>query len=95
MNSSIEIYQTDHQTIEVRLDSAQDTVWLSQGQLVDLFQEISQLSLAMYVMCLRMQSWTRRAICRKCILLFLISLWRIIRSMSSFQWDIELNHHKV
>ena len=37
MNSSIEIYQTDHQTIEVRLDSAQDTVWLSQGQLVDLF----------------------------------------------------------
>ena len=38
MNSRIEIYQTEQQTIEVRLDSAQDTVWLSQGQLVDLFQ---------------------------------------------------------
>ena len=38
MKSRIEIYQTDQQTIEVRLDSAQDTVWLNQGQLVDLFQ---------------------------------------------------------
>jgi len=33
MNSSIEIYQT----IEVRLDGEQDTLWLSQEQLSALF----------------------------------------------------------
>lgn len=38
MSSMIEIYQSDDSTIEVRLDGVQDTVWLSQNQLVDLFQ---------------------------------------------------------
>lgn len=37
MNNMIEIYQTEHQTIEVRLDGTQDTVWLSQEQLSALF----------------------------------------------------------
>lgn len=36
MNNTIEIYQTASQTIEVRLDSAQDTVWLSRQQLAEL-----------------------------------------------------------
>ena len=37
MKSSIEIYKTEQQTIEVRLDGVQDTVWLNQEQLSALF----------------------------------------------------------
>lgn len=38
MTSIIEIYETDAQTIEVRLDREQDTVWLNQAQLGRLFE---------------------------------------------------------
>ena len=38
MKATIEIYQADDQVIEVRLDANQDTVWLSQAQLVSLFE---------------------------------------------------------
>ena len=38
MNNAIEIYQADEGAIEVRLDGEHDTVWLSQTQLVALFQ---------------------------------------------------------
>ena len=37
MKNSIEIYQTDEQSIEVRLDDAQETVWLNRNQLSLLF----------------------------------------------------------
>lgn len=37
MKNTIEIYQTEQQTIEVRLDGEQDTVWLRQEQLSTLF----------------------------------------------------------
>ncbi|MGI5308924.1 RhuM family protein [Rheinheimera sp. WS51] len=36
MNNSIEIYQADDQTIEVRLDSEQETIWLTQAQIGSL-----------------------------------------------------------
>ena len=35
--TQIEIYQTDDHKIEVRLDASQETVWLSQAQLITLF----------------------------------------------------------
>ena len=38
MNNEILIYQTDSNSIEVQLDGAGDTVWLSQSQLVALFE---------------------------------------------------------
>ena len=38
MSNEILIHKTDNQQIEVRLDGAKDTVWLSQAQLVDLFE---------------------------------------------------------
>lgn len=37
MNNSIEIYQTDDQAIEVRFDSEQETIWLSQAQIAEVF----------------------------------------------------------
>lgn len=37
MTNPIEIYQTDQQTIEVRLDSQQETIWLTQAQIAALF----------------------------------------------------------
>ena len=37
MTSPIEIYQTDQQTIEVRFDGEQETVWLTQRQMGELF----------------------------------------------------------
>ncbi len=39
MQPSIEIYQSDQQTIEVRLDATQETLWLSQKQMADLFDK--------------------------------------------------------
>ena len=37
MSSPIKIYQTDQQTIEVRLDSQQETIWLTQAQIASLY----------------------------------------------------------
>lgn len=37
MTKPIEIYQTDQQTIEVRFDGEQETVWLTQRQMGELF----------------------------------------------------------
>ena len=39
MNNSIEIYQTDKQTIEVRFDSDAETLWLNQRQMAELFDK--------------------------------------------------------
>lgn len=36
-NNEIIIYQEEGQAVEVRLDGHQETVWLSQKQMVDLF----------------------------------------------------------
>ena len=39
MTQPIDIYQTgDEHSIEVRLDSTQETVWLTQAQIADLFE---------------------------------------------------------
>ncbi len=37
MNGEILIYESGNQTIEVRLDGAQETLWLSLQQMADLF----------------------------------------------------------
>jgi len=37
MNSEILIYESGNHTIEVRLDGAQETLWLSLQQMADLF----------------------------------------------------------
>lgn len=39
MKPSIEIYQSDQQTIEVRLDATRETLWLGQKQMADLFDK--------------------------------------------------------
>ncbi len=39
MKNEILIYETENQQVEVRLDGEQDTVWLSQSQMVDLFDK--------------------------------------------------------
>ena len=42
MTKPIEIYQTDQQTIEVRFDSEQETVCLTQRQMGELFGTTSE-----------------------------------------------------
>lgn len=37
MNSEIQVYQTENGALEVRFDGKQDTVWLSQAQMSELF----------------------------------------------------------
>lgn len=39
MNNQMLIYETDKQTIEVRLDGQQETLWLSQKQMAELFDK--------------------------------------------------------
>jgi len=41
MQKAIEIYQGEDQAIEVRLDSARETMWLSQAQMAELFDKDS------------------------------------------------------
>lgn len=42
MSNDIVIYENDLQQIEVRLDSLQETLWLSQAQIAELFQVTPQ-----------------------------------------------------
>ena len=38
MQTDLVIFQEAGQQVEVRLDTGRDTVWLSQGQMADLFE---------------------------------------------------------
>lgn len=52
--------------LDVRLE--QDTVWLTQAQLVELFHVISPSFPGMYATFSRKVNCRRKAICKKCIL---------------------------
>lgn len=59
LNNEIVIYQSeDGKTVlDVRLED--DTVWLSQQQMSELFKQTGQLSVVIYVTSTRMENWKK------------------------------------
>ena len=58
---------------EVVVTVGQETVWLTQTQMVPLFDGISRLSPDMFAISFRRASFLLQAICKKCILLAVTS----------------------
>ena len=60
MNEKIQIFQTDTGELQVRLDVQQDTVWLTQAQMVELFST-SKANISEHVKyILRRLNWKNR-----------------------------------
>ena len=66
------LYQPD-ETIKLEVRMENETVWLTQAQMVDLFQRDQSVIARHINNILRKQNWRKKAICIFCIMLFLIN----------------------
>lgn len=70
MTNPIEIYQSQDGTTNIEVQFNQDTVWLSQAQMVELFGRNQSVISRHIRNALEEGEITEKAICKKCILLF-------------------------